>query len=370
MKILTLTGTRPELIRLAVILKKLHSLSVNCVVEHVHVYTNQNYDPNLSSIFLQELDIHVDYMFDKTTSIGEFLSKGFLRFEEILNTENPDKILVLGDTNSVLFAILAAKRGIPVYHMEAGNRCYDTAVPEETNRKIIDACSFINLPYNYNSKENLIREGHSKNNVYKIGNPIGEVLEYYADKIGSSIKLKQLGVLPYTKYALFTFHRTENVDNVHVARQVIDAINKISEILPVIFPLHPRTKDQFEKNRIELSEKIIVTEPLGMFDFVNIEKHATVVLTDSGTVPEECTILNVPCIVLRNSTERQELMENGSFIMAGFTTDSIIRAFNLTCYTKWDVQIPEDYRTDVSNNVLNILLGYTPKIVRRGHDEY
>ena len=167
MKVLTLTGTRPELIRLSVIMRKL-----DVVCEHIHVFAFQNYDPNLSDIFLRDLRIRKpDYTFRKTNSIGEFLSNGFMEFEKILDKENPDKILILGDTNTVIFGILASKRGIPIYHTEAGNRCYDPQVPEETNRVIIDACSLYNLPYTDNSKENLIREGHSKNYVFKTGNP-------------------------------------------------------------------------------------------------------------------------------------------------------------------------------------------------------
>ena len=190
MKILTLTGTRPELIRLSVILRKLDNLC-----EHIHVYTNQNFTSSLSDIFFKDLKIREpNYIFKKANSIGEFLSNGFLALDSILEREKPDKILILGDTNSVLFGILAAKRGIPIYHMEAGNRCYDPQVPEETNRMIIDSCSLYNLPYTENSKENLIREGHSKNYVFKTGNPIKEVLDYYEYEIENSKILQILNL--------------------------------------------------------------------------------------------------------------------------------------------------------------------------------
>ncbi len=369
MKILTLTGTRPELIRLSVILKKL-SLP-NPDVKHVHVYTNQNYDPNLSEIFLTQLGITVDYIFNKTNGVGEFLSNGFNEFNTILDNEKPDKVLVLGDTNSALLCVLAAKKGIPVYHMEAGNRCYDTAVPEETNRMVVDACSYINLPYTSNSKENLVREGHHKNRVFKIGNPINEVLFYYSQQINSSKILIDLG-LCLKNYVLFTFHRTENVDSRMVSSQVIDAINNIAQSIPVVFPLHPRTRDQFNKHGITLSKNIIVTEPLGLFDFVKLEQNARVVITDSGTVPEETTLFGVPCVVLRNTTERQELMETGSFILAGYKTKDIIRAFNEAYnYPKTNWRVSDEYLTEnVSDVVIKILMGLTPVIVRRGHDDY
>lgn len=380
MKILTLVGTRPELIRLAVIIQKLNQLPI----KHVVVYTNQNYDPNLSDIFFRDLGITVDYLFPKTQGLGDFLGSGFREFEMVLNVEKPDKVLVLGDTNSGLLAILAAKKGIPVYHMEAGNRCYDGAVPEETNRRVIDACSYMNLPYTQNSKENLVNEGFHKNNVFKIGNPINEVLLHYAPRIEKSEILSKLGLLPHEwpgisdpaiPYALLTLHRTENVDCPYVVGQVIGAMNKIAEKMPIVFPLHPRTKDQFAKQGIKLSDKIIVTEPLGFFDFVQLERNATVVFTDSGTVPEETSLFEVPCIVLRNTTERQELMESGLFILAGTKEEDIMRAF--TCITapaimqERFVNTLEDYvKNDVSDTVVKMLIGQNHSIIRKGHDEY
>lgn len=379
MKILSLTGTRPELIRLSVILRKLDE-----VCKHIHCYTSQNFDPNLSDIFLRDLKIRTpDYTFKKTNSIGEFLSNGFKTFEIILATEKPDKILILGDTNSVLFGILAAKRGIPIYHMEAGNRCFDPKVPEETNRMIIDSCSHYNLPYTENSKENLIREGHSKNYVFKTGNPINEVLRYYDCEIDQSDILRRLGLIQLAEgemgeevpvlsdYALLTFHRTENVDSRFTAWKVIQAINEISEEIPVVYSFHPRTKDQFARHGIKFSDKVILTDPVGFFDFVKLEKNAKVVFTDSGTVPEETSLFGVPTIVLRDTTERQELMENGSLILAGTKTEDILRAYKSIDKMKqsWN-GIPDYDKENVSDTVIRLLLGQQEKVQRKGHDEY
>jgi UDP-N-acetylglucosamine 2-epimerase (non-hydrolysing) len=359
-KILTITGTRPELIRLSVILKKLDE-----VCNHVHVHTLQNYDPTLYDIFLSDLKIRKpNYIFAPTKTLGEFLGEGFRMFEQILDYEKPDKILILGDTNSVLFGILASKRGIPIYHMEAGNRCYDPLVPEETNRVIIDACSKYNLPYTDNSKENLIREGHSKNYVFKTGNPIHEVLNYYDGEINRSLILQNLGLLDWDfgsvqkPYALLTFHRTENVDNPERARNVVEAINFIADELPVVFSFHPRTRDQFTKHGLEFSPNVITHDPVGFFDFVQLERMAKVVFTDSGTVPEETSIFGVPTIVLRDTTERQELLENGTLILAGTNKKDILTAYRgiEKMIQKWEGLYDYD-KLNVSDTVIRLLLG-------------
>ena len=370
MKILTITGTRPELIRLSVILKKLDD-----ICDHIHVYTNQNADPNLSTIFFQDLGLRKpDYTLGDTKSLDMFVGNAIMALGFILNKEKPDKVLILGDTNSALTAIICAKMGYPVYHMEAGNRCYDGVVPEETNRVIVDSCSYMNLPYTKNSYDNLINEGYHKNRVFRIGNPIHEVLLHYAKQIGESRIMVKHGLSPdnedaYTVFALLSFHRTENVDSPKIARQVMEAMGKLN--MPVIFPLHPRTKDQFKKNGIEIPENVITIPPIGFFDFVKLERRARVIFTDSGTVPEEAMLFGVPCIVLRNTTERQELMETGSFILAGTKTNDILQAYDSINNMEQTWSIPKDYsKENVSDTVIRILMGQTPCITRKGHDEY
>lgn len=351
MKILTLIGTRPELIRLSVILKKLDKLC-----NHIIVYTNQNYEINLSLLFFEELSIRKpNYIFSQT-STGEFLGRGFIEFEKILNTEKPDKVLVLGDTNSGLLSILATKRGIPVYHMEAGNRCFDGHLPEELNRRLIDTASKYNLPYTENAKQNLLREGYHKNFVFKIGNPIREVLQYYDVQILSSSILSQLKLT--VGYVLLTLHRAENVNHISCLQRIVEAINKIAEEVPVVYSFHPHTKDQLQKYGIKFSDKVRLIEPVGFFDFVKLEMGSTVILTDSGTVPEEASILHIPTIVLRNTTERQELMENGSLILAGTNTENILYAYQNIQEMKMDWDKLDDYsKLNVSDTVIRLLIG-------------
>lgn len=358
--ILTITGTRPELIRLSVIIKKLDNL-----VNHILVYTNQNYDSNLSTIFFDELKIrNPDYYFNNISkSFGDFLSKSIIEFEKIILKEKPDKILILGDTNTGLLSIVAEKYNIPIYHMEAGNRCYDSRLPEETNRRIIDNVSTYNLPYTEDSKQILLNEGFHRNNVFKIGNPILEVLNYYEKEIDNSVMLYEwnLADIKTNKvddYILATVHRSENVDNEESLRNIINAINKISETYKVIFPIHPRTKDKIKKFKIELNRNILVSHPLGFFDFVKLEKNAKCIISDSGTVQEEACIFGVSSITIRETTERRETIECGSNILSGTKYEEIMESFNVSIKNNdiWD--IPKDYLiNNVSNIVINILLG-------------
>jgi len=354
MKIMTIAGTRPELIRLCIIIDKLDKL-----VNHKFIYTNQNYDHDLSGQFFSGLNIRTpDYIFSiASNSFGSFLSNALFKFEEILLKEKPDKILILGDTNSGLVSIIANRYKVPVYHMEAGNRCYDKRVPEETNRRLIDHSSKYNLPYTENSKQNLINEGFHKNNIFKTGNPIYEVLNFFSADIDNSDILNKMG-LTDQKFVLVSAHRAENVDNFESLANIMDSITKISKQFKVIVSLHPRTRDKLKKFGIATSKNVILSRPFSFFDFVKLEKTAKLVVSDSGTVQEECCIFGVPAITIRNTTERQETIECGSNVLSGTKYENIMGAFNamLKRNNKWVA--PDDYLVEnVSDIVINILLG-------------
>lgn len=360
MKIITILGTRPELIRLSIILKKLDEL-----VDHVLVYTNQNYDYNLSGKIFEDLKIRKpDYYFDKeATSFADFFSNAILEIEKIIIKEKPDKLLILGDTNSGLLSIIAQKLGVAVYHMEAGNRCYDERLPEEANRKIIDSISKYNLPYTENSKQNLLNEGYHKNFIFKTGNPIFEVLNYYNDEIEKSIMLYEWNIQDTNtdvvdKYVLVTVHRSENVDDLEILSNIVDAINEISIIIKVVVSLHPRTKSKIKKFNLNFNDNVIVSQPMGFFDFISFEKNASLVITDSGTVQEECCIFGVPTITIRESTERQETIECGSNILCGTKKEKIVEAFYASLHRNNKWYIPNDYLVEnVSDTIINILIG-------------
>ena len=349
-----MVGTRPEIIRLSIIIKKLDKL-----VNHKFIYTNQNYDYNLSTIFFDELKIRKpDYYFDnKGYSIGKFLANAILQFEDVIIKEKPDKMLVLGDTNSGLLSLIAKKYKVPIYHMESGNRCRDSKVPEEINRLLIDHLSTYNLPYTENSKQNLLSEGFHKNYVFKTGNPIYEVLKYYESEIDNSGILNKLN-LKEKEFVLVTVHRTENVDNFESLNNIIKAINEISKQYKVIFSVHPRTKDKMNKFNIVVAKNVVMSKPLGFFDFNKLSKMAMLLISDSGSNPEVACIFNVSSITIRDTTERQELIECGSTTLTGTNYNNIINAFNVMIKrnNKWIP--PSDYlKENVSDTVINILLG-------------
>lgn len=355
MRILTVCGTRPELIRLSVIIKKLDKL-----VDHILVFTNQNYDYNLSTKFFSDLNIRTpNYYFKKqATSFGDFLGNAVAEFEEILLKEKPDKLVVLGDTNSGLLSIVANRHKVPIFHMESGNRSLDVRVPEEINRKIIDHVSTVNMPYTENSKQNLINEGFSKNSVFKIGNPLFEVLNYYASQITGSTALERFSVVP-KEYVLVTAHRAENVDDMVSLAEIARFINKVAESTAVIVSIHPRTRDKLKLHGFSLkSANLKLTEPLGLFDFVKLEQYAKVVVSDSGSVPEECALFNVPSIIIRESTERHELIECGASVLTGTSYEAMLESFKLVVSRQSTWIPPADYTIpNVSDIVINILLG-------------
>lgn len=356
---MTIFGTRPEIIRLSLIL---NVLDQHC--EHVTVHTGQNYDESLSDVFIRDLEIRPpDVHFGiKSKSFGGQIGQILSKTDEILETHKPDRILILGDTNSALSAIPAARRQIPVYHMEAGNRCYDNRVPEEVNRRIIDHSSSILMPYTERSKDNLVREGIERERIFVTGNPIKEVLDHYSENIDASEVMKSLKVDPF-EYFLVTIHRAENVDDPERLAKIFDGLAEIGTKFAktVLVSVHPRTAQKLEEHKIRpKSPNIRLLKALRFFDFVKLEKNSLAVLTDSGTVQEECSIFGIPNITIRDVTERPETIECGSNIMSGAETDSIVNAVGLAIGQPAAWTAPKEYLAEnVSQTVSKILLGYT-----------
>lgn len=359
MKVMTIFGTRPEIIRLSPVLKMLDQ---HC--EHTTVHTGQNYDESLSDIFIRDLEVRQpDVHFGiKSKSLGEQIGLIMAKTDEVLEKYKPEKILILGDTNSALSAVIAARRGIPIFHMEAGNRCFDNRVPEEVNRRIIDHSSSILLPYTERSKENLVAEGIERERIFVTGNPIKEVLDIFAEKIEAAAALEKYAVKPFD-YFLVTLHRAENVDIEERLKKIFKAFSLLIEKYDrkILISVHPRTAEKLEKFGMKpSSEKMNLLSPLGFFDFVKLEKNALAVLTDSGTVQEECAIFNVPNITLRDVTERPETIEVGSNILSGAETDTIVRSVELAISQPANWTPPKEYLAEnVAQTVCKIILGYT-----------
>lgn len=355
---MTIVGTRPEIIRLSLIIEKLDRYAD----EHIFVHTGQNYDEKLSDIFFKELNVRKpDYHIRlSSNAIGAQIGEMFREVEKILLKHRPKKMLVLGDTNSALCAFLGERYGIPVYHMEAGNRCHDETVPEELNRKVIDSIASFNLPYTETAKNNLIREGMHPQRIWVSGNPIYEVIEHYKADIAKSDILKELQLTP-KRYFLVTAHRAENVDVKERLQNIVQSLKIIARKykLPVICSVHPRTKDRLTTFGIQNDEPLVkFCEPFGFFDFIQLQQHAKCVLTDSGTVQEESCILKVPSVTIRNSTERPETVLCGSNVVSGLEIDQIVSAVDIMIEAKTDWKLPEGYGDpNVSRKVVQFILG-------------
>jgi len=352
MKVLSILGTRPEIIRLSKIIPKLDKLC-----KHHLVHTGQSYDYKMSQVFFDELGIRKpDTFFNvKSDTPAAQIGKILLKTEATINKVKPDKLLILGDTNSALSAIVAKRMGIPVYHMEAGNRCFDDRVPEEINRRIIDHCSDILMPYTERSRSNLIREGVESQCIFVTGNPIFEVLKKYQCHWYST-ELDKMK-LEYGYYFLVTVHREENVTDPQRLLNILTACSALTKIYPVVFSRHPRTAAIMEKHQMDFPS-INFYEPFGLGDFIELEKKAACVITDSGTVTEECCIEHTRCVTVRDTTERPETVECGSNIIAGTTTERIVRCVKAALDSRTDWIVPPEYtRLDVSDTVIKILLG-------------
>jgi len=357
MKVMTLFGTRPEIIRLSQVIKQLDRFC-----EQILVHTGQNYDPTLSDIFFEELALRPPdkYLGVQAAGFADQAGQILARAGEVMDEIRPDRLLILGDTNSGLAAIIAARMGIPVYHMEAGNRCYDDRVPEEINRRIIDHSSNILMPYTQRSAENLVREGIERERIYVIGNPINEVIQAHLPQIGKSDALARLE-LEAKGYFLVTMHRAENVDDRDRLSQLLEGLGKIRAHydLPVVVSLHPRTADKMRNFGFEIGEGIRAIAPLSFFDFMALESQAYCLISDSGTVQEECSILKVPSVTIRDVTERPETLECGSNVLSGVDPDMMLRASNMALSLSTEWAPPREYLVEqVSTAVVKILLGY------------
>lgn len=354
MKILTILGTRPEIIRLSRIVEKLDGLC-----EQVILHTGQNYDRNLNDVFFEELGVRQpDHYLGAKGTFGEQIGTILAETEKVLIKERPDKFLVLGDTNSSVAAIMAKRMGIPVYHMEAGNRCYDDRVPEEVNRRIIDHSSDVLLPYTERSRQNLLREGIPGHRIFVTGNPIFEVIQHYEPKVRQSQILKTLG-LQEKKFFLVTMHRAENVDVEERLRAFVATFDRLQREygFPVIISTHPRTRMRMQALGLDAANpEVRFMDPFGFFDFITMEKTAFCVLSDSGTVQEECAIFGVPNVTIRDVTERPETIECGSGVLSGADPDLICQLVRLVAVGTHEWAPPVEYMNrGVSDTVLKIL---------------
>lgn len=360
MKLLTVVGTRPEIIRLSVLIPKLDSQ-----FDHVLLHTGQNHSASLSDVFFRDLRVRQPDMFLNvdTSSFGAQLSGLFGGFERVLDEVRPDRVLVLGDTNSGLLAYNAKRRQIPVFHMEAGNRCFDDRVPEEVNRKVIDHCSRVLMPYTNRSAENLVREGIERQRVFVTGNPIFEVLQAYEADVKQSDALSKHGVNA-REYLLATMHRAENVDDPDVFQRLCDALARVARLYerPLILSVHPRIRDKLAATTFGGAD-VRPVDAMPFFEFMKLQRDAALVLSDSGTVQEECAILKVPAITVRETTERPETVECGSNLIGTTDPDRIVAAARFlkaqegeTCWSP----PPEYVVPNVSDIVMRILLGNLP----------
>ena len=359
MKIMTILGTRPEIIRLSRVIEKLDGLC-----NHVLVHTGQNFDPNLNDIFFQQLNVRQPNHFlgVRGETFGEQIGKILQATEQVLLDEKPDRVLLLGDTNSALSAVVAKRLGIPVYHMEAGNRCYDDRVPEEINRRIVDHCSDVLMPYTERSRANLLREGIEGHRTFVIGNPIHEVIEHYGERISESSILGGLG-LTKGKYFLVTMHRAENVDIEPRLRALIRSLEALQREYgqPIVCSTHPRTRAVMKRFAVDVKAHAQTQfhEPFGFFDFIALERNAFCVLSDSGTVQEECCIFRVANVTIRDVTERPETIECGSNILSGVEPETVLRCVRTVLSQKGEWVVPREYLVDhVSQAVVKKILGY------------
>jgi UDP-N-acetylglucosamine 2-epimerase (non-hydrolysing) len=371
MKVLTVVGTRPEIIRLSRVMA-----AIDRYFEHVVVHTGQNYDYELNQIFFDDLELRKPdhFLGAAGATAAETVGNVIARVDAVLAEVKPDALLVLGDTNSCLAAYPAKRRKIPVFHMEAGNRCFDQRVPEEINRKIVDHISDVNMPYSSIGREYLLAEGLSADRVIKTGSPMFEVLQHQRLKIDASPVLQRLGLEP-EKYFLISAHREENVDDPPQFSRLVEVLNRLatSAGLRVIVSTHPRTRKRIELEKVTLDSRVELLKPLGFTDYVKLQLHAKAVLSDSGTITEESSILNFPALNIRNAHERPEGFEEGAVMMTGLEWDTVKAALGVLEKQPRGadrlIRLVEDYSVpNVSEKVARIILsykGYVERVVWR-----
>lgn len=360
---MTVVGTRPEIIRLSRVIAELDYFT-----DHILVHTGQNYDFELNEVFFNELNIRKPDVFlgAAGSNAAQTIGNVIIEIDKVFESIKPEALLILGDTNSALVAIAAKRRKIPIFHMEAGNRCFDYRVPEEINRKIVDHISDINLTYSEIAREYLIKEGLPADQIIKTGSPMFEVINYYREDIQKSSILETLN-LQKNKYFLVSTHREENVDCPSKLSSLINTLNVISEKydFPVIVSTHPRTRNRIEKLEIEIDPRVIFLKPFGFIDYMNLQINSTVVLSDSGTITEESSIVNFPALNLREVHERPEGFEEASVMFVGLDQKRIIQGIEIlkdqkrgdTCR---DLNIVTDYNVkNVSKKILRIIMSYT-----------
>jgi UDP-N-acetylglucosamine 2-epimerase (non-hydrolysing) len=371
LKVITVVGTRPEIIRLSRVINK---LEIN--FNHILVHTGQNYDFYLNNIFFKQLNIKKPtYNLNcSSKSAIEFIGKALIKFDKVLDAEKPDAVFVLGDTNSALVTLCAKKRKIPLFHMEAGNRCFDDSVPEEINRRIIDHIADINLTYSSFASTNLQLEGIHKDRIIKVGSPLFEVYNFYNLQIKNSKIINKLNLKSH-EYILVSIHREENVDVKSNLKIILKAILLLQKKfgIKVIFSCHPRTRKKIKEFKLNFENKINFHNPFGFFDYVQLMKNSKLVLSDSGSITEETSILSIPSLNIRSSNERQEGMEYGTTIMTNINVDNIINSADITLKKIKQYQIlgfknnlyPDYANENVSDKIVSIIQSYTHYINKK-----
>ena len=363
MKVMTIVGTRPEVIKLATVIPELDKYT-----NHVLVHTGQNYDYELNEIFFEGMGIRKPDVFMNAagSTSAETIANVIRISDELFKEHRPDALLVYGDTNSCLSIISAKRNKIPVFHMEAGNRCFDQRFPEEINRKIVDHLSDINMTITEHARRYLIAEGIPAETVIKVGSSMKEVLERNKDSIENSDVLKRLQV-EYKKYFLLSMHREENLDDPKNFEELIESINAVAEKykLPIIFSTHPRTQKKIDAGEVKFNPLVKIMKPLGFADYIKLQKNAFCVISDSGTITEESSLLGFPAITIRQAHERPEGMDEGTVIMSSVDKDSVLDAINIVTSQNMRMKVVDDYNNDIlAAKVVRIILSYTGYIKR------